>query len=223
MPRRTAPLVTGEYYHVYNRGVARQPVFLTKRDYERFLLTLSYYRFLKPSAKLSRFLTLSQGERARMMGRATQTSERLVELISFVLMPNHFHLLVRQSADHGISTFVGRITNSYTRYFNTKHDRVGPVFQGAFKTVRVETDEQLIHLSRYIHLNPLVSHVAKESTWLSYPWSSLMDFRQGRSALVERAPVLEHFASPKEYERFMLDRADYLKKLNQIKHLALEA
>lgn len=222
MAGRKIPLANGEYYHVYNRGTARQPVFLSKRDYERFIFTLSYYHFLKIPLKLSRFLQLPMDRRNSFLRELDQEKEKLVEIISFVLLPNHFHLLVKQTADGGISTFLSKATNSYTRYLNTKRARVGPLFQGTFKAVHVETDEQLLHLSRYIHLNPLVSFIVKESDFLSYPWSSLSDFLKGRSSFIHLEPILTHFSSPKVYERFVLDQADYAKKLAEIKYLTLE-
>ena len=221
MPRRMVPLVTGEYYHVYNRGVARQPVFLTKPDHQRFLRTLDYYRFRDPPMRFSHYLQLRKEERMHL-SHGTKAREPLVLIISFVLMPNHFHVLLKQIAENGISTLISRATNSYTRYFNTTHDRVGPLFQGAFKTVRVETDAQLIHLSRYLHLNPLVSHVVNESMWRSYPWSSLSDFLQGTSTWLTLEPILEQFPSPRAYAQFVYDRADYAKQTNRINHLSLE-
>ena len=83
-----------------------------------------------------------------------KTSSPLVTFVSYVLMPNHFHLLVQQLTDDGISRLMKLLSDSYTRYFNTKNERVGPLLQGQFKAVRVESDEQLLHLSPYIHLNP---------------------------------------------------------------------
>lgn len=222
MAGRNIPLASGEYYHVYNRGVARQPIFLSKRDYEQMLLTLSYYRFVKPLIKLSRFKELSKENQKRFFAEFANKNEKLIEFVSFVLMPNHFHLLLRQEMDNGISTFVSKATNSYTRYFNTKRERVGAVLQGVFKAVHVGSPEQFIHLSRYIHLNPLVSFVVREKDFLSYPWSSLPDFLRGESSLVNLAPVLSNFSSPKKYQEFILDRADYAKKLEEIKHLIIE-
>lgn len=222
MPVRAVPLVTGEFYHIYNRGIARQPVFLSKRDYQRFILTLSYYRFLNPRVKLSRLLQLPEGVRKDYITELEEKGKKTVEVVSFVLIPNHFHLLLRQTANNGISTFMRLTINSWTRYFNTKHNRPGALFQGAFKAVHVETDEQLIHLSRYIHLNPLVTFLVKEKDFLSYPWSSLPDYLKGKSTLVEVEPVLSHFASPKVYQKFVLDQADYARKLEEIKHLTLE-
>lgn len=169
MAGRKIILATNEFYHVYNRGVARQPTFLTKWDYQQTILALSYYRFINPPLKLSRFKELSYEQRQKYFSDLEGMGDKLVDIISFVLMPNHFHFLLKQAADGGISKFLSQVTNSYTRYFNTKHKRVGPLFQGTFKAVHVETDEQLIHLSRYIHLNPLVTFLVKEKGSLSYP------------------------------------------------------
>src|SRR3989344_7368319 len=155
MSDRRTPLVKGEYYHIFNRGVARQPTFLNRNDYKRALLTLSYYRFSSPPVRLSRFKEFSQEERNRI-ALNMQKKKKFAEIISFVFMPNHFHLLLKQTVNNGISHFLSKFTNSYTKYFNTKYNRVGPVFQGVFKSVHIESDEQLMHLSRYIHLNPVV-------------------------------------------------------------------
>ncbi len=222
MADRRIPLVTGEFYHVYNRGIAHQPMFRSRRDYKQALLTLSYYRFTKPPLKLSRFKELSQDDQKSFWVELEDKADKFVQIISFVLMPNHFHLLLRQEKDRGISTFVSRCANSYTRYFNTKHERNGAVFQGIFKAVHVGSSEQLVHVSRYIHLNPLVSFVVGETDLLSYPWSSLPDFLQGASSLVDMEPVLSHFRSNQEYRRFVFDQADYGKKLEEIKHMLIE-
>ena len=183
MPNHRTPLANGEFYHVYNRGVAKNPVFLSKHDYEQAILALSYYLSSTPPMKLSRFKELSIEERGKVLNEL-QNDASSVEILSFVLMPNHFHLLIKQTGDNGISTFLSKFTNSYTRYFNTKHQRVGALFQGVFKAVHVEDDEQLLHLSRYIHLNPVASFVIHEKDLLSYPWSSLPLFLNGKSSFV---------------------------------------
>jgi putative transposase len=139
-------------------------------------------------------------------------------------MPNHFHLLLRQEAEGGISSFMKHLTDSYTRYFNTKYNRVGPLYQGAFKAVRIETDEQLLHVSRYIHLNPLVSLLVNEKDFLDYPWSSMQYYR-GKDETLNRVtmkPILEHFKSANDYIKFVLDQADYGKALEKIKHMIFE-
>lgn len=133
-----------------------------------------------------------------------------------------FHLLLQQVMDGGIITFLSRFSNSYTKYQNTKTNRVGPLLSGVFKSVHIEDDEQLVHLSRYIHLNPVVSYVIKEEELLSYPWSSLPDYLKEDSSLVDLKPVLNLFKSAEDYKEFVVDQIDYGKKLEEIKHLTLE-
>lgn len=218
-------LATGEYYHVFNRGIARQPVFFTKRDYERFVLTLSYYRFADIPVKLSRFLQFRKDTRESLLNELFQNKKTITDIICYALMPNHFHLLIRQTRDKGITSFMSKAINSYTRYINTKRERVGDLFQGVFKAVHIETDEQLIHLSRYIHLNPLVSLVIKKDDFLSYPWSSFADYltsNTSNSSFVETEFILSQFRSPKSYKQFVLDQVDYGRRLEEIKHLILE-
>ncbi len=223
MPLRVLPLVNGEYYHVYNSGVALQPTYSTKRDYERFLLCLSYYRFNNLPFKLSRLLQIPNEERESVIASLEKTNDKTVEIIAFCLMPNHFHILVQQLAEGGISKFMRQITDSYTRYFNTKSDRVGPLFQGAFKAVHVENDDQLIHLSRYIHLNPLVSYIVREPDFLEYPWSSFRNYISGDFQFVNPEIILANFKSPQDYLKFVMDQANYGRELEKIKHLTLEA
>lgn len=218
---RPTPLVNGEFYHIFNRGVARMPMFLSKIDYKQAIQTLSYYRFTKPPIALSRFKELPVKEKENFLS-SLQSTERLVDIVSFVFMPNHFHFLLKQHKDNGISKFISQFTNSYTRHFNTVYERVGPVYQGVFKSVHIETDEQLIHVSRYIHLNPLVSNVIREKDLLSYPWSSLPDFLNGKSSLVQLEHILQHFKNPVDYKQFVLDHTDYARRLEEIKHLTLE-
>ena len=147
----------------------------------------------------------------------------LVSIHSFILMPNHFHLLLSQTTDSGISLFMQRTGDSYTRYFNTKNERVGPLFQGQFKAVRIESDEQLLHVSRYIHLNPYTSYVVGSlNDALHYPWSSLHQYRATKGGICNVEKILGYFKNYALYEKFLQDQADYQRKLGDIKHLLLE-
>ncbi len=222
MPYRTTPLVEGEYYHVYNRGVAFQDIFKNKRDYERFLLCLHYYQFKDIPIRLSKFLQMPEEDRSGIFKEVIRNSDKIVDLTAFCLMPNHFHFLIKQNTQDGISRFLRLTINSYARYFNTKYKRVGSLFQGMFKVVHVETDEQLLHLSRYIHLNPLVSYLVKEKDFISYPWFSLQEYVKNEPIISNPKPVLENFSQKQNYLDFVLDQADYGKELEKIKHLKLE-
>lgn len=147
-----------------------------------------------------------------------------MELICYCLMPNHFHFLLKQKLDNGVSKFVGNFTNSYTRYFNTKHDnRVGPLFQGTFKAVHIDDDEQLIHVSRYIHINPTVSFIEKIGRLEKYHWSSLPEYLglDGKE-ICDKDLVMGFFSSTKAYRKFIYDQVGYSKELKKIEHLLLE-
>lgn len=222
MAGRQTPLVSGEYYHVFNRGVAKQHTFLTLQDYERAMLTLEYYRFTKPPLKLSKYKDLSREDRSRISEELSVDDNCLVDILSFVLMPNHFHFLLKQNIDGGISKYISQFTNSYTRYFNTRNNRVGPMFQGAFKAVQVESEEQLIHLSRYIHLNPYVSSIVSKSELDKYLWSSLPAFLGIQKSFVNQEQVTSLFSKRFNYHDFVFDHSDYARELERVKHLTID-
>ncbi len=138
-------------------------------------------------------------------------------------MPNHFHFLLKQKLDKGVATFISNITNAYTKYFNTRNNRVGPLLQGTFKAVLVETDEQLIHLSRYIHLNPVVSSVITEKELDYYPWSSYPEYLGlSDNNISDKDFILKMFRSIRHFKEFVTSQIDYGKKLERIKHLTME-
>lgn len=222
MPLRTTIFATNEYYHIFNRGVAKQPIFTDKRDYERFLLNITYHQYRNLPCKLSRLLQLPTETRSKIINELERKNDKCVEIVAYVLMPNHFHLLVKQVADHGLSNFMSTNLNGYTKYFNTKHERVGHVFQGMFKAVRIGDDEQLIHISRYIHLNPFVSYLIKKDELATYQWSSLPYYLGKESNLVFPQIVLSKFSSGQDYLKFILDQASYAQELKRIEHLTLD-
>lgn len=207
MPGRITPLVNGEYYHIFNRGSEKRSIYTQPRDYTRFQKTFHYYQFSGPKPKFSQF-TKSNLFKPLL-------NEKLIEIICYCLMPNHFHFLVRQLKGKGISVFISQLSNSYTKYFNVKYDRIGPLLQGAFKAVRVETDEQLVHVSRYIHLNPVVSGLVKKPE--NYKWSSYIEYIQNESSFCSVNEVLGLFKSPEKYQKFVEDQIDYASQLAVIK------
>lgn len=219
---RKVVFANDEIYHVFNRGVEKRPTFMDKRELDRSLITLDFYRFANLPLKLSRFLNLTESERSKFR-QDLNTFEKLVEVICYCLMPNHFHFLLKQKREGGISTFVANFTNSYTKYFNTRHERIGPLFQGLFKAVHIEGDEQFIHVSRYIHLNPVSSFLIEPEELKSYEWSSFPEY-MGLSNKNISSPklVLDLFPSKERYKQFVLNQVDYARKLEQIKHLILE-
>jgi len=209
-------------YHIYNRGVERRPIFLSTLDRERFTMLLEYYRFQHVPKSFSQYLDLPISERMTYF-ESLQSLPHAIDILAYCLMPNHFHLLIRQKKDQGIVDALSIISNSYAKYFNVKDKRVGPLFQGPFKAVRIESDEQLMHVSRYIHINPVTNGVIDESALFSFPWSSLPVYvGQQSSRWIEHRTITDLFRSRNEYRKFVIDQIDYGKKLEMIKHVVLE-
>lgn len=214
MPYRQTFFVNNNYYHLFNRGVAKKVVFDGASDYQRFLDTLFYYQFSNPKPKFSTY--------NRFKTMRFQNNPKIVDIVCYCLMPNHFHLLIRQVMKGGASEFMRKVLNSYTKYYNTKYHRVGPLFQGEFKDAPIETEEQLLHVSRYIHLNPYVTGLTDDLREFAY--SSYLEFiGQRAETRCTPQPVLAFFNDKKEYEQFVLDQRDYAKNLEQIKHVLIES
>jgi putative transposase len=214
MPGRILPLVNNDIYHVFNRGSDKRDIFLQTRDYVRFTRTFYYYQFAGPKPKLS---TLSK---EKFNDFNPIPNSKLVEIYSYCLMPNHFHFLLKQLKTNGISIFMSQLLNSYTKYINTKHKRIGPLFQGAFKTTGTETDGQLMHLSRYIHLNPVVSGIVNRPK--DYGWSSYREYTDGIKGFCSTDLVLGLFPSRKKYCEFTEDQIEYGTTLEIIKHQLID-
>jgi putative transposase len=220
MPYRRIVFTTGEVYHVLNRGIAQAPIFLSPKEYKRFLQLIDYYRFFDLSISFSHFSRLCLKDKKEFKNNL---KEKQVEIFAFCLMPNHFHLLLRQEKEGGIAKTLSNLQNGYAKYFNIKHKRSGSLFQSMFKAIRIETDEQLLHVSRYIHLNPSSSYLVKIKDLSKYPWSSLLDYLKNKSSSFTNAKlILELAGGRKSYEKFVFAQAEYQRELNKIKHLALE-
>lgn len=209
------------YYHIFNRGVERRNIYARKKDYNRALFTLKYYQYKDPPLSYSKFLTLAIDKREVFLKQVTNYSKH-IEILAYCLMPNHFHLLLKQKQENGISIALANIQNSYTKYFNIKNKRIGPLFEGPFKAVMVETTEQLMHLSRYIHINPAVSLICTETEIKTYPWSSLHEYLFQETGIAEKKEILELFNSEEKYEEFVINQIAYGKELEKIKHLLIE-
>lgn len=145
---RTFSFAPGEFYHIYNRGTEKRNVFTSRSDRDRFLALLYLANQDNPTDLKLQGRTLSEIVEPR-------TGNPLVEIVAYCLMPNHFHLLVREAEEGGVSKFMQKITTGYTMYFNKKYERNGSLFQGKFKATHVADDRYMRYLISYIHLNPV--------------------------------------------------------------------
>jgi len=173
----------GRYYYIYNQGNRKQDIFLDKSDYLKYLEKLREYK-----------------------------KKHNISIICYCLMPNHFHLLLRQDADIPIYKFMHALHTSYSMYVNHKHDRTGHLFQGKYKQKEIDKNEYLLQLSSYIHLNPVVSGLVEKLE--DYQWSSYLDYiglREGTLCSKELALLDNHLESYKKdtEERIVLIRSDF--------------
>lgn len=211
----------GEVYHITNKSIEGYVIFNDETEYLRMKQLLQYYQVDNPPARYSYFVAWQKDKNELVNKKNRQNKEKLVRIIAYCLMPTHIHLILQATRERGISIFVNKILNSYTRYFNTKHRRKGPLWTGRFKRVLVKTDEQLIHLTRYVHLNPVTAYLVD----LPEQWS----FSSYHEYLVEEPMVdkiceFKHILeiSPSEYKKFVEDQISYQRELAAIKGLTLE-
>lgn len=165
-----------------------------------------------------KFSKLSTKEQSDVIEK--KIGEPLVEALCYSLMPNHFHLLLKQDSDDGVQNFVRIVTDSYSHYFNTINERVGPLFQGQFKAVHIEDNAQLLHVSRYIHINSVVAGLVKQPQ--DYIWSSYQEYIEKVLGFCSKDVILNQFKSINDYRAFVEDYIDYGKKLHKIEHLLIE-
>ncbi|PJE64661.1 MAG: hypothetical protein COU90_02365 [Candidatus Ryanbacteria bacterium CG10_big_fil_rev_8_21_14_0_10_43_42] len=198
----------GEFYHIYNRGVEKRVIFQDKGDYFRFIYHL--HELNRPESAENYRYKKSSFQLHEVKPREKESS--LVNIYAFCLMPNHFHILLSQVADNGISVFMQKLGTGYSMFFNKKYKRVGSLFQGTFKAVHVTNNEYLYYLPHYIHLNPLdlaSKNKQKDNlTFLSsYKWSSYMDYmgKKNFPSLLAMEQIREVFSTPDEYTASLND------------------
>lgn len=225
MPKRKTQFVNGKFYHLMKRGVEERKVFLDDEDRFRFINSLLVFNDQKPTPWASRAFWYQQDPKF-LTARNYKLENPLVEIHAFVLMPNHFHLLVRQLAENGIVVLMNKL-GGYSYYFNKKYERVGPLFQGRFKAIMVETEKQLKNNFVYINTNPVgiiesgwkeleVKNSQRAIQFLEeeYQWSSCWDYlgKQNFSSVITREFFLKLFGGEKEIkeeiESWILFKAD---------------
>lgn len=212
MPSRKVSLVSGGYYHVFNRSVLSNPIFENEREVEAFVKALTYYSLVKPPRRLS----LEKRYKENIMNY----DERLVSILAYCVMPNHFHIELKQEVEGGISTYMRRLTLSFVRFYNTLHKQKGPLFESFFKAVLIESENQLLHVSRYIHLNPTSAGLVDDP--IKYPYSTFPMYVYGG----EKPPfVFDDILREKKrsyYENFVYDNMEYQQTLQFIKNQLID-
>ena len=240
MPNKRLKFVTGEFYHIFNRGVEKRDIFQQTSDYFRFIFCL----YELNDKNLIKMRDRIDERKNRKHTGATRVDKRdpLVEVIIFCLMPNHYHLILRPLIDNGISLFMKKLGDSYVGYFNEKYNRkgMGSLFQGRFKAVHVQTDEQFMNLVCYIFTNPIefleknwkkigIKDTKKAIKFLeSYRWSSFLDCIgiANFPSVTKRNFIMEFFDSSTKIkeavENWILYKTEIKKAFEKIKDITLE-
>ena len=216
---RKYPLIEGKVYHTFTKSIAGFEIFRNESYYQRMGSILSYYKVENPPVKFSIFSDIKN--KGFFYQRHFFSEDNLVEIIAYCFMPTHIHLVLRQLKKDGISIFMSKVLNSYTRYFNLKNKRKGPLWESRFKNVEVGTDEQLLHLTRYIHLNPVTANLVEDpSDWSFSSYKEYLGEKQLEESICNYSRLLD--IVPRYYKKFVSSRKEYQRELAKLKELFLD-
>jgi putative transposase len=222
MGLRKTKLVSGQIYHIYNRGVDKRDIFMDDEDRYRFIHDLYEFNDKNPAIILNNYLNKKIYNKSLEVGLPKikrREREMLVEILAFCLMDNHFHMLIRQKEANGITIFMRKIGTGYTNYINKKYDRNGALFQGKFKSVHVGKDAHLMYLPIYIHFNPLdyefkewregkINDFKKALEFIAnYRWSSYLDYigKKNFPSVINKDFLLSRLGSEEKYKEEVIN------------------
>ncbi len=222
MLRKTS-LETGNVYHIFSKSIAGFKIFTRERNFLRIFDAVKYYQIENPPLSFSHFIRVDKSSKGVHLRKISNypgnKQDKIVDIIAYCFMPTHIHLVLRQLKDSGISIFMSKVLNSYARYFNTLYKRKGPLWEGPFQNVLVESDEQLYHLTRYIHLNPVTAClVDKPEDWIFSSYREYLSI--SKEKICQYDDLFEIF--PEEYKEFVEERKIEQRELAMLKKLMLD-
>ena len=213
------------YYHLYNRGVEKRTIFLDQQDYSVFLSYLKEYLIPKNEKALQEILsnsnTSSKEKDKALKLLHLNNFYNEITLLAYCLMPNHFHFFIKQKNPNSIDKFMNSLCTRYTMYFNKKYKRVGSLYQGVYKAVLVSSEEQFLHLSRYIHKQALASQGEALRSWTGQPSSYNEYLGLRKTQWIYPEEILSYFSNSNpslSYEAFVKEAVDNM----IIKNISLE-
>lgn len=207
--RRREKIITGEYYHIFNRGVEKRTIFYQKRDYKRFIESLDFFNTECPTQMRSEEKSSPRDE------------ERLVDVVAYCINSNHFHLLLKENKENGIATFMKKVCTGYAMYFNKKNDRSGILFQGRFKSVHLDSNDLLLYVSAYVNCNSQIHGIENAE---NYPWCSFSEYMRSDGSLkCQKDIIIDQFKNTKEYKNFCLEKVIGMRNKKGFNEHSLEA
>lgn len=218
---RADPLINNQYYHIFSRSIGKFTVFNNEQEFERFYQLMDLFRYINFNYKYSEFIELDVSRRLGILNDLSKKSDVLLEVVAFCLMPTHFHMILKQKTTDGITNYISRVLNGYSRYFNVKHRRVGPLWSNRFKNILVLDDDQLLHLTRYIHLNPTSAGLVKNpEEWKFSSYSEYIGNNINARKFCKFGDIIDKKSD--EYAAFVNDRKSYQRELSIIKNLTID-
>ncbi len=214
---RKIKFINNGFYHVFNRGVDKRNIFSDKYDVFRFLKDMDEFNKVEPVESI-RNLERERKVRAEKRSNPVTANNKLVNIICYCLNPNHYHFILEQVSNEGISKFMHKLGSGYTRYFDEKYERSGVLFQGKFKAVHLESNEQLLHTSAYINLNNKVHKkfdgskkhfidlILNRSSWNEY-------IGRRKDVFCSKDIILGYFKSIKDYKKFVEETVKEIKEM----------
>lgn len=203
------------FYHIYNRGVEKRLIFIDQQDYAVFLRYLKEYLLPKDENTLSKQLSdpnTSYQEKDKILKllRLNNFADEIT-LLAYCLMPNHFHLFLKQKGAVSIDRFMQSIATRYTMYFNRKHKRIGPLYQDIYKAVSIDNEQQFIYLTKYIHKQAIALQGPTLRGW-EQPSSYPEYLGKRDTSWIHTQEVLSYFSkiNPKlSYQSFVEESDDF--------------
>ena len=216
MPYRKVKMENDSLYHIYCRSIAGYKIYNSSNDYNRFINAALYYNNDNKPMSLSRYL--NQNTNNELLYNCDITSGKYVDICAFCVMPTHFHFILKQLSDDGISKFMMRLMQCYSQYFNLKYKRKGPLWDDRFHNIHINTEEYLLHLTRYIHSNPVKKELAINS--VDWPYSSYKEYIKDSTVKIVPGYFLNNLdLTPNEYKIFANEEIDEQKELTILKDL----
>ena len=216
MPTRRDIFVNGGIYHIFSKTIDRKLVFEDNNLCDEFLGSIDYYK----KRESLRYSKHKENIKNSLILKKIRKSKR-IEILSYCLMPNHYHLMIKQLINKGIIRFMADTLNSFTRYYNSKNKRKGSVFLTPFRSRQIVTDEQFIHTSRYIHLNPYSAGIVNTyEDLINYPYSSFKEYIEKKEdGICNTEEILKMFGGNRDkYKEFVLNNAEHQRTLEYIKY-----
>jgi putative transposase len=214
---RKVPFKIGELYHIYNRGTDKRNIFSDQNDFLRFFQSMTEFNVIEP---IGGIYANSFGRNDELRHPMSKLEDGLVNIICYCVNPNHYHFILEPLVDGGIEKFMQKLGNGYTKYFNHRNERSGSLFQGRFKSVHIDSNEYLLHLSVYVNLNNRIhgielGHPMSKSSWQEYIEEGIVEICKNKKV------ILGQFLDKQEYREFaekfvksMIDRKELLREMH---------